>query len=165
VREVLSSLREKPLHGMEALQEWLATVSLDKDDRPGQNGDDLEKKKGVSLITMHAAKGLEFPIVYLVGLEEGILPHKRSLEEKTVPEERRLFYVGITRAQVSLTLSYCGTRVRFKDRVPCIPSSFIGELDPQYIEVISYDDIYHTPMSDEELDDEFEKWKAMLGED
>ena len=85
--------------------------------------DDLEGKKGVCLITLHAAKGLEFPHVYLVGLEEGILPHKRSLEEGTRDEERRLLYVGITRAKETLSLSYCYTRKRYGDALPCYPSS------------------------------------------
>ncbi len=165
IRELVGGLRERPQRGTKALTEFLSSISLDGDSGPGQNKNDLEKKAGVSLITMHAAKGLEFPIVYLVGLEEGILPHKRSIEENTRDEERRIFYVGITRAQIRLTLTYCITRVRYRDKVPCLPSSFIRELDPEFIEMTTYDDIFNAPMSDEELDDEFDKLRAMLEAD
>ncbi len=82
----------------------------------------------VSLSTLHAAKGLEFGHVFLVGVEEGILPHERSETPEQIEEERRLLYVGITRAQRSLQLSYCTRRKRGKEHSACDPSRFIAEL-------------------------------------
>jgi ATP-dependent DNA helicase Rep len=82
----------------------------------------------VRLSTLHAAKGLEFPHVFIVGLEEGILPHREAIDAGDVDEERRLMYVGLTRAQRSLHLSYCRTRRRAGERVACAPSRFLSEL-------------------------------------
>lgn len=87
-----------------------------------------EKAEAVRLSTLHAAKGLEFPHVFLAGVEEGILPHREAIERETVEEERRLMYVGITRAQKSLSLYYCKQRKRAGERVTCTPSRFISEL-------------------------------------
>ena len=93
----------------------------------------LEGREGdapdaVRLSTLHAAKGLEYPHVFLVGLEEGILPHREAVEAGAVDEERRLMYVGLTRAQQSLHLSYCRTRKRAGGRVDSAPSRFLAEL-------------------------------------
>jgi|SaaInl5LU_22_DNA_1037371.scaffolds.fasta_scaffold06069_4 ATP-dependent DNA helicase Rep len=82
----------------------------------------------VSLMTLHASKGLEFKEVYLIGVEEGILPHQNSLEEDKLEEERRLFYVGITRAQERLTLSLSGARKRFGEVTGTTASRFLDEL-------------------------------------
>jgi DNA helicase-2/ATP-dependent DNA helicase PcrA len=161
VREVMASVRERMVTGPEQLVDFLSTMTLDEDSRESGQ-DQLERKKGVSLITMHASKGLEFPIVYLPGLEEGILPHKRSIEENSRDEERRLLYVGITRAQVKLTLTYCMTRTKWGDKVPCNPSSFISELDDRYVEWITYQDIQSRPLDEDEADDAFERMKALL---
>ncbi len=82
----------------------------------------------VQLSTLHAAKGLEYGHVFLVGVEEGILPHRESTEPGKVEEERRLMYVGITRAQRSLHLSYCERRKQARDFIPSEPSRFIAEM-------------------------------------
>jgi len=87
----------------------------------------------VSLMTLHAAKGLEFPHVTIVGLEEEILPHRTSIEDDMVEEERRLFYVGITRAKRELVLSYANQRKRYGEEIDCKPSRFLDELDEQHI--------------------------------
>jgi ATP-dependent DNA helicase Rep len=90
-----------------------------------QNAEDLD---AVQLSTLHAAKGLEYRHVFLVGVEEGILPHRESLEPAKLQEERRLMYVGITRAQISLRISYCERRKQMRELIPCEPSRFIGEM-------------------------------------
>jgi ATP-dependent DNA helicase Rep len=93
------------------------------------NGDD-EKNRGnrVQLMTLHAAKGLEFNNVYLVGMEEDILPHRTSIEEDSIEEERRLAYVGITRAKKNLTMSFAIKRKRYGEVIDCSHSRFIDEL-------------------------------------
>lgn len=90
--------------------------------------DDGDVGDNVALMTLHAAKGLEFPHVYLAGMEENILPHKSSIEQDTIEEERRVAYVGITRAQLTLTLSFARSRRRYGQTEACEPSRFIAEL-------------------------------------
>ena len=91
-------------------------------------GQDSEDSDAVRLSTLHAAKGLEFPHVFLVGLEEGILPHREAVAAGTIDEERRLMYVGVTRAERSLHLSYCARRKRGGEWAVSEPSRFLGEL-------------------------------------
>jgi len=90
-----------------------------------QNEEELD---AVQLSTLHASKGLEYPHVFLVGVEEGILPHRESTEPSKIEEERRLMYVGITRAQRTLHISYCERRKQAREFIPCEPSRFIDEM-------------------------------------
>lgn len=90
--------------------------------------EDDSDSDSVSLMTLHAAKGLEFPHVFMVGFEENILPHRTSVEDDSVEEERRLAYVGITRAQKTLCLSFAAQRQRYGETVDCDPSRFLDEL-------------------------------------
>jgi ATP-dependent DNA helicase Rep len=104
------------------LTQMIALITL-LEGREGEAASDA-----VHLSTLHAAKGLEFPHVFLIGLEEGILPHREAIEAGNIDEERRLMYVGVTRAQRSLHLSYCHARKRAGGRVDSAPSRFIAEL-------------------------------------
>ena len=93
-----------------------------------ERGEDDDESDQVQLMTLHASKGLEFPHVYLIGMEEGILPHQTSIDEDNVEEERRLAYVGITRAQQMLTFSLCRERRQFGELIRPEPSRFLAEL-------------------------------------
>jgi len=88
----------------------------------------------VSLMTLHASKGLEFPHVFLIGMEEELLPHKQNLESPGLEEERRLAYVGITRAQRSLTMTYATKRRKYGEDMRCEPSRFLEELPPESLQ-------------------------------
>lgn len=127
-----------------------------------EDKDDIEKKKGVCLITLHASKGLEFPIVYLPGLEKGILPHKRSYDEGRIDEERRLFYVGITRAKKKLTISFVRFRMKWGQKQTELPSPFLQELDRKYIDEIDYSHHMKEQVTQEEVPNFFAGLKAML---
>lgn len=115
---------------MDRLERFLEDLTLDEDraSEKERTGD------AVTLITIHSCKGLEFPHVYIVGLEDGLLPHTRSKEEGTLDEERRLFYVAMTRAMQSLTLSYCLGRKKYGATVQCHPSPFLRELPDHLVE-------------------------------
>jgi DNA helicase II / ATP-dependent DNA helicase PcrA len=110
------------------LVDFLSELTLG--DRDAQNDKEKQlQRRGVVLMTLHSAKGLEFHEVYMVGMEEGILPHKRSLEtEEAIAEERRLCYVGMTRAQLRLTLSLPLSRKKWGRDVPTVPSRFLYEM-------------------------------------
>ena len=116
--------------GIFSLEEFLENISLVSD-----MNDYKSVENGVNLMTLHSAKGLEFDTVFLVGLEEGIFPHMRSFEnESELEEERRLMYVGITRAKKNLYLLNTKRRTLFGKTTQNIPSRFIDEIDPELIE-------------------------------
>jgi superfamily I DNA/RNA helicase len=117
-------------NAMERLQDFLDDITLDaeREEEEENTGD------AVTLITIHSCKGLEFPHVFIVGLEDGLLPHARAKEETTLDEERRLFYVAVTRAMKTLSLSYCASRKRYGQALPCHPSPFLKELPPELVE-------------------------------
>jgi DNA helicase-2/ATP-dependent DNA helicase PcrA len=111
------------------LDDMLLNERDDNDEKESQLA-----RNAVALMTLHSAKGLEFPSVYLVGLEEGILPHKRSVgaeNDAAIDEERRLCYVGVTRAREQLTLSFALTRRKWGKPQKTIPSRFLYEMTGQ----------------------------------
>ena len=109
-----------------SLLTFLQELALEADD--DASAEDESERRQVTLMTLHSAKGLEFPRVYLTGLEEGLLPHARSVAEDTVEEERRLCYVGITRAKRHLTLTLTKSRAVRGHRIETMPSRFLFEL-------------------------------------
>ncbi|VAW54317.1 ATP-dependent DNA helicase Rep [hydrothermal vent metagenome] len=138
---------EKRMENVHELTDWLAR--LYKDEKGKNLGelvahmslmDILERNKeeakedAVSLMTLHAAKGLEFPYVFMVGVEEESLPHRNSIMEENIDEERRLAYVGITRAQKELTITYAKKRRRYGEDIDCEPSRFLSELPKEDID-------------------------------
>jgi DNA helicase-2/ATP-dependent DNA helicase PcrA len=100
------------------------------------DGEDEADKGKVNLMTIHASKGLEFPVVFIVGAEDGIIPHARSLEEGdgNIEEERRLFYVAITRARDKLFITSCLKRRRMQNTADCVPSPFLTEIPSHLVE-------------------------------
>ncbi|MDQ2093457.1 ATP-dependent helicase [Rhodalgimonas zhirmunskyi] len=137
----LENLKElvKALEGFENLQGFLEHVSLIMDNDKSDQG---EK---VSIMTLHAAKGLEFPAVFLPGWEDGLFPSQRSMDEsgiKGLEEERRLAYVGITRAEELCTISFAGNRRVFGQWQSNLPSRFIDELPEEHVEVLTPPGLY-----------------------
>ncbi|MCX8507935.1 MAG: DNA helicase II, partial [Rhodobacteraceae bacterium] len=137
----LENLKElvKALEQFENLQGFLEHVSLIMDN---ETEDAAEK---VSIMTLHAAKGLEFPVVFLPGWEDGLFPSQRSMDEsglKGLEEERRLAYVGITRAEALCTISFAGNRRVYGQWQSALPSRFIDELPGRHVEVLTPPGLY-----------------------
>jgi ATP-dependent DNA helicase Rep len=132
IRELLSWIKKisEKNPGYELIDVVSSLMLFDVLDRRENEG----KAGSVSLTTLHAAKGLEFPHVYIAGFEEGILPHHASTDDASIEEERRIAYVGITRAMKTLTLTYCNTRKRYGQVEICEPSRFLDELPQSEIE-------------------------------
>ena len=124
VNELLDWLHKIAAGGKRSLAEIVTQITvLDMLDRDNDADQDA-----VQLMTLHAAKGLEFAYVFIIGMEESLLPHHNSLADDALEEERRLAYVGVTRAQRELTFTCAGQRVRRGERIACIPSRFLEEL-------------------------------------
>ena len=132
--EWLKRIADKETDGQKPLAEIVAKIMLmDIMDR----NKEAEISDQISLMTLHAAKGLEFPHVFLIGIEENILPHQNSIDNDNIEEERRLTYVGITRAQRTCTFSYCTHRKRYGEISECEPSRFLNELPVEDLEWIN----------------------------
>lgn len=160
-KEVLRSLAEHQKRSKSGLQGFLDEMTLDRE----RDEDKKDDARGVTLITLHAAKGLEFPHVFLLGAEDGLIPHERSKSEGTVDEERRLFYVGITRAMKSLTITHCTNRTKFGTAMYCRPSPFLKEIEGEGVLVEGYEEIMNKPVAEEDLDASFASLRAMLERD
>ncbi|WP_418991059.1 ATP-dependent helicase [Alistipes sp.] len=122
---------ERPEEDKATIDEWLQQVMLMTD----MDKDDPEDRNRVTLMTVHSAKGLEYKYVYIVGLEENLFPSQRAAESPDgMEEERRLFYVALTRAKVAATISYAEMRFKWGNMEFSRPSCFLREIDPRYIE-------------------------------
>jgi superfamily I DNA/RNA helicase len=132
LRELVSTMddRGETLLPASRLGKFLDDITLDAE----REAEKEEAGDAVTLITTHSCKGLEFPHVFLVGVEEGLLPHSRSAVEGTLDEERRLFYVAITRAMRTLTITHCLNRRKYGQNFLCHPSSFLKELPEELCE-------------------------------
>jgi DNA helicase II / ATP-dependent DNA helicase PcrA len=140
----ISTWEKDPDNMKKSLYDYLNRITLiTRDDM-----NDEEDKGKVNLMTVHASKGLEFPVVFIIGCEDGIIPHARSLEEGggSVEEERRLFYVAITRARDKLFITSCRHRRKMGGVVECSPSPFLEEIPAELVE-------YHEPTEPMETDD------------
>jgi DNA helicase-2/ATP-dependent DNA helicase PcrA len=143
-------------HDLYAYLEHVSLFDADKED------DDKEKlRNALTLITMHACKGLEFPYVFISGVTDGSIPHARSIELGSVEEERRLFYVAMTRAMKRLFIAYPSSRQRYGSEEDCVPSRFLEEIDPQtllWAEASGAD--RNAPVEGTNLMDAFERMRA-----
>ena len=157
-KEVLRALADHQKRSSSGLQGFLDEMLLDRE----RDEEKKEEAKGVTLITLHAAKGLEFPHVFLLGAEDGLIPHERSKSEGTVDEERRLFYVGITRAMKSLTITHCLHRTKFGTAMYCRPSPFLQEIEGEGVLVESYEEIVNKPVAAEDISASFASMREML---
>lgn len=120
------------------LTEFLENVALVEQEYYPDKPQDTDKKDLVTLMTLHAAKGLEFPVVFMVGMEEGLFPHSRSfLDTYSLEEERRLCYVGITRAKEKLYLTLTQNRLYFGARSQSVPSRFLIDIPEYVVEVVT----------------------------
>lgn len=127
-------VNQDPDSVVRSLDRYMQDIALLTDADDDDEGNDDK----VSLMTIHAAKGLEFPVVHVVGLEENLFPSQMSMDSREdLEEERRLFYVAITRAEKKLTISFANSRYKWGNLINCEPSRFIEEIDPKFIEEVN----------------------------
>ena len=137
--DALKDTLERDEEGMMTIEEAISRLVLrDMLDRQAEE----KEQDAVQLMTLHASKGLEFPFVFLMGVEEELLPHRSSIETDNIEEERRLAYVGITRAKQYLTITYASKRRQYGEVIDCSPSRFLEEL-PQ--EELKYEGLENEP--------------------
>lgn len=158
VRELIGQMKETEDETLD-LEEFLENVALESD------VDSYEDQRNkVSLLTLHSAKGLEFGYVFMVAMEDGLLPHKRSLEEGRMEEERRLCYVGLTRAKNRVFLSYTDSRFLYGQRFSHLPSRFLEEIPDQEKSCVKKESgVLSSEMSGSKVSDgSGENWKDFL---
>ncbi|NMY50384.1 DNA helicase Rep [Pseudomonas sp. WS 5011] len=127
--EALKNTLERDEEGDMTIEDAIGKLVLR--DMLERQQEEEEGAEGVQMMTLHASKGLEYPSVYILGVEEEILPHRSSIEADTVEEERRLAYVGITRAKRNLTMTFAAKRKQYGEIIDCSPSRFLDELPPE----------------------------------
>jgi DNA helicase-2/ATP-dependent DNA helicase PcrA len=161
IQELMNGIREfseseapdengEAITRLRTLDEFTQDIALltDADEKDKENLDT------VSLMTIHSAKGLEFPFVYVVGLEENLFPSQLSLNSRSdLEEERRLFYVALTRAEKQAFLTYSTSRYRWGNLTSCEPSRFLEEIDSQYLEFEGFDRKAPKPANDHQYND------------
>ena len=138
IREFIENQKEEGFEETVTLVDYLENVALLTD----QDTDQDSSTNRISVMTVHSAKGLEFDYVFLTGLEENLFPSNMNKSPDDMEEERRLFYVALTRAAKRAYITYAQTRYRWGSPVHCNPSRFINEIDPEYIDVPFDDDDY-----------------------
>ena len=140
---VIKNYEKNPDNLNPSIYEYLQRVSL-------SNKDDDENTKEVNLLSIHSAKGLEYKIVFIVGAEEGLIPHDKTLEETgTDEEERRLFYVAVTRARETLYISYPETRMKYNELLTKNKSPFMEEIPEELIHNLNESEDNASPKENE----------------
>ena len=130
--DALKNTLERDEEGEMTIEEAIAKLVLR--DMLERQQEEEEGAEGVQMMTLHASKGLEFPYVFIMGVEEEILPHRSSIEADTIEEERRLAYVGITRARQNLAMTFAAKRKQYGEIIECMPSRFLDELPQEDLE-------------------------------
>ncbi|WP_288502182.1 DNA helicase Rep [uncultured Pseudomonas sp.] len=136
--EALKNTLEKDEEGDMTIEDAIGKLVLR--DMLERQQEEEENADGVQMMTLHASKGLEFPYVFIMGMEEEILPHRSSIEADTIEEERRLAYVGITRARQTLAFTFAAKRKQYGEIIDCTPSRFLDELPPEDLSWEGLDD-------------------------
>ncbi|MBK0381860.1 UvrD-helicase domain-containing protein [Pedobacter sp. SD-b] len=161
IQELLNGIKEfseredLEERGLDIFMQDIALLTNDDNDKD-------PNKDTVSLMTIHSSKGLEFPQVYIVGLEENLFPSQMALNSRAdLEEERRLFYVAVTRAEKKLHLSYATSRFRFGTLINCEPSRFLDEIEPKYLEL---EFTQKAPRESTGFGDERNKWQSKTAE-